>query len=113
MSKVIIAGGRDLVLTSDQITEAVAKSGFLVTQIVSGNAKGVDTSGENWANAHGIAVVLFPALWDLHGKAAGPIRNREMATFADCLIAFPGGPGTANMIATMKRLKKPVYVVKG
>lgn len=36
--------------------------------------------------------------WDRHGKAAGPMRNREMLDSGlDLLIAFPGGRGTAHM----------------
>ena len=110
--RVIIAGGRNYFPTIDEITIAVAKSGFKIGQVISGNAPGVDVCGERWAESHSIPVVLFPALWAKHGKKAGPIRNAEMAEFAEGLIAFPGGPGTTNMIANMKRLKKPIYIVE-
>jgi hypothetical protein len=44
--------------------------------------------------------MLFKADWDKHGKAAGPIRNQQMAQEADGLIAFWDGKsrGTKDMI---------------
>lgn len=40
------------------------------------------------------------AYWNLHGKAAGPIRNQLMLDKydPDLVIAFPGETGTANMV---------------
>lgn len=112
--KCIIAGGRNDHVSSDQITEAIAKAGYKVTEVISGAATGIDSDGEKWATAHSIPTTLFPALWDTHGKKAGPIRNKEMASYADCLIAFWNGksPGTKNMIDNMRRLKKPIYIVE-
>lgn len=46
----------------------------------------------------------FLALWALHGKAAGPIRNVQMMTALleedghHVVLAFPGGTGTADMV---------------
>ena len=56
---------------------------------------------------------LFPADWDKHGRAAGPIRNKQMADYADVLIAVWDGKsrGTKNMIDEMNKLMKPVYIV--
>jgi len=44
---------------------------------------------------------IFVADWKKHGRAAGPIRNREMVRLAAHLgvaacIAFPGGAGTED-----------------
>ena len=51
--------------------------------------------------------------WNKHGKAAGPIRNRQMAEYADCLIAVWDGKsrGTKNMIDEMNKLMKPVFLI--
>lgn len=110
--KVIIAGSRWL-QDPWYVEEAIKKSGFEITEAVSGTARGIDYVGEIWAEKHGIPIKQFSPDWDKYGKSAGPKRNGEMARYADALIAIPGnppGPGTANMISQMKLLNKPVYV---
>lgn len=56
---------------------------------------------------------MFPADWNKHGKAAGPILNAEMAEVADALIAFWDGKsrGTANMIQLAKDKGLKVAIV--
>ena len=68
--------------------------------IISGHAKGADSLGEKYAQERGLNVELHPADWSRHGRAAGPIRNAEMAATSNALIAFWDGKsrGTANMI---------------
>jgi hypothetical protein len=57
-------------------------------------------------------VSIFPADWKKYKRAAGHIRNKEMLDFGfDLLIAFPGGPGTTNMITITRGAGIPVYVV--
>jgi hypothetical protein len=82
--------------------------------IVSGGAHGADTLGEWYAHQRKIPVEKYPADWKQHGKAAGHIRNRQMAEVADCAIVFWDGEsrGSKNMIETMKQLGKPVRIVK-
>ena len=89
-----------------------------VTEIVSGEAYGMDKLGEQLAEKLGLKVVRFPAQWDLHGRAAGPIRNESMANYGDIAIVIMvqgGSGGSKNMIKNMKKLKKPVmaYEYKG
>lgn len=59
-----------------------------------------------------IPVKRFPADWDRHGRAAGPIRNCQMAQYADALIAIWDGKsrGTKNMIDEMNKCGKPVLI---
>ncbi len=113
--KVIVAGGRDFTNYA-LVEEAIKISGFEISQIVSGKAKGVDTLGEVWALANNVPVEAFPADWSQHGRAAGPIRNKQMAEYADALIAIWDGEskGTANMIqqARNKQLNVFIYLVK-
>ena len=68
--------------------------------IVSGHARGADSLGERFANELGFPVELHPAKWRLLGKAAGMVRNAEMAKCSDALIAFWDGEsrGTRHMI---------------
>jgi hypothetical protein len=74
-------------------------------EIVSGTARGADRLGEQYAKERGYAIKQFPADWKKHGKAGGPIRNQQMANYADALIAFWDGKsrGAKNMIELAKR----------
>ena len=102
--KTIIAGGRDYLLTPD---DWFYLYNLEITEVVSGGATGADEGGEEYANQHRIPVVRFPADWEKHGRAAGPIRNQQMADYADAVVLFPGGRGTNSMfkIATVAGLK--------
>lgn len=94
--RLIIAGGRDYKFTEtdkSQLDKLVGE----VTEVVSGGATGADREGEKWAAGWKIFVTQFPADWRTHGRAAGPIRNRAMAEYADAVALFPGGKGTENM----------------
>lgn len=75
-----------------------------ITEVVSGCARGVDLLGEAWAKGAGIPVTRFPAIWEVHGKAAGAIRNQQMAEYAKALVAIWDGksPGTKDMIRKAK-----------
>lgn len=80
-----------------------------VDEIVSGGALGVDRAGEHWADNMYIRKRVFSADWEKHGKAAGPIRNREMADYADFAVVVWDGQsrGSANMLDEMRRAAKP------
>ena len=111
--KVIIAGCRD-VHSISVIESAINRSGYRsrITEVVSGGASGVDLLGEEWAESNGVMIAVFPAKWGVHGKAAGPIRNREMANYADALIAVWDGcsRGTKSMIEEATRKSLRVFV---
>lgn len=117
--KLIIAGGRDfsdydlLKSNLDSILEKLSENNINLI-IICGMAKGADMCGWNWARDNNIPILEYPANWKLHGKAAGPIRNQEMAQVANGLIAFWNGTsrGTAHMINTMKDLRKDVCIIK-
>lgn len=111
---VIIAGTRhkvDPVILEDAIKE----SGYDITCVLSGanrsNKDSVDHHGERWAQGHGIDVRLFPAAWKHYGRAAGPMRNEEMAKAGEALIALPckHSTGTHDMIERARRHGLFVY----
>lgn len=116
MMRVIVCGGRDYadVECLFRHLDAFHKAQG-VSCVISGAARGADTLGEAWANARGVAVARFPANWELHGKSAGPIRNAQMLAEgrADAVYAFPGGAGTANMVAQAKAAGVPVWTTEG
>ena len=97
--KTIIAGSRNIT-DYNIVVEAVYASKFDITGIVSGRARGVDQLGEQYAKEHNLKIHEFPADWDKFGKSAGYIRNKEMAKYADVLIAIWDGKskGTKHMI---------------
>ena len=72
--------------------------------IISGMAKGVDSLAVDWAIVHWCNVEEYPANWKKYGKAAGFIRNKQMLVEGkpDVVLAFPGGRGTASMVALAK-----------
>lgn len=84
--KTIIAGSRSLT-DYEAIVRDVRESGFTITEVVSGRARGADSLGERWAQDNAIPLALFPADWDRHGRAAGPIRNGQIDEYADGIIA--------------------------
>jgi hypothetical protein len=111
--RTIIAGSRDLTNPS-LIDEAVNQANFLITEVISGAARGVDTNGERWARLNNIPVRRFPAEWAKHGKKAGYLRNEEMAANADALIAIWDGKsrGTKHMIDIATRLGLKVHIFR-
>lgn len=81
--------------------------------IVAGAARGADTMAKNYASKYGYEFYEIPADWNLKGKAAGIIRNVQMAEIADEIIAFWDGrsKGTAHMIgeALKRKIKLKVF----
>lgn len=116
--RLIIAGSRtvtDYQAVQDAVTAALETfddSDLWDMQVVSGGATGVDLLGECLAVEHGWSVVRYPADWKTHGRAAGPIRNRQMAEYADAAVIVMEGEsrGSMSMKAEMERLGKPVFV---
>ena len=94
--KLIVAGGRTVHLLPVEIAVLDALRP-VITEIVSGGAAGIDTDGEHWAKSSGVPVKQFVAKWQELGRKAGPIRNGEMASYADAVMLLPGGSGTENM----------------
>jgi len=115
--RVIIAGCRDFdeyALLKERCNHYLQEK--MVTHnviIVSGHASGADALGEKFAKEHGLPCETHPADWKSHGRAAGPIRNAEMAEVSDALIAFWDGqnPGTRSMIELARKKDLQVSVV--
>lgn len=100
--KLIIAGSRTF--TNYQALKEKADlmlHGQTDIIIVSGMAKeGADLLAVEYAEEKGYPLKPFYPDWNKYGKAAGPIRNQQMAEYADALLAFWDGksPGTNDMI---------------
>ena len=112
-----MCGGRDYADRAylfRRLDEIDADRGIAV--VISGTASGADTFGEEWAAARGREVERYPALWHRHGRAAGPIRNRQMLVEgrADLVIAFhpdiARSKGTADMVRQARKAGVEVIV---
>lgn len=66
--------------------------------------RGADRIARDEAERRGIKVEPYPALWEIHGAAAGPIRNQQMLDEGDPdeVIAFhdnlANSRGTRDMV---------------
>ena len=110
---------------ADRLTDALMQHSYAlsvtpeldgVTHLVSGGARGIDTLAERFAaseHGQGVEMVVFPAAWSTHGRAAGPLRNIEIHDDADACVAFPdeGSRGTAHTISLFEASGKPLIVI--
>ena len=87
--------------------------------VIEGGAKGADAHAGSWAKTNGVKHEQYPANWGKHGKAAGPIRNKQMLDEGkpDVVWAFVDKPlaesrGTHNMVLQAWDLGVPVRVVE-
>ncbi len=80
--------------------------------ILSGHCKGVDLMAEQYAMERNYGLEIFPAEWKKYGRAAGPIRNKQMVEKANVVIAFvcERAKGTKNLISHAKELGKRLFV---
>lgn len=110
-TKVIIYGSRTIV-NYRILLDALKKSNFEITEILSGGARGVDTLAIRYAKENDIPYKIYKADWNKYGKSAGPIRNKEMINNADALIAIWDGKsrGTADIIRRARRKGIRVFV---
>ena len=102
--------GLSLLLNNRPIAE-------FVTGDCSRGADQVPIMIEDWWGSSGYCchfeIRHFAARWNEWGRKAGPLRNEEMAKYADQLILIWDGksPGSRNMKENMQKLDKPVHEV--
>lgn len=114
-----ITGGRDwshVTELRDWLDKFHAK--FPITKLIHGGARGADKICGQWALDNNIEVVEMKADWNKHGRAAGPLRNRDMLAYAreiggSTLLAFPcvGSKGTFDMINICEKSGFKIYIV--
>ena len=106
----IVCGGRDYHNPGTIRAELAALPAG--STVVHGGARGADTEAAIIAAALGLVVEPWPADWQRYGRSAGPRRNGAMlAGGTDLVLAFPGGAGTADMVARARRTGVPVRLV--
>lgn len=108
--RVLVTGSRDWA-DKEHVAEALieaweqALEGEFPTLVSGACPTGADAIAEALAEEWGWPVERHPADWARHGKAAGPLRNREMVERgADVCLAFPLGVsrGTRGCMALAK-----------
>ncbi|WP_411877218.1 SLOG family protein [Vulcanococcus limneticus] len=117
----VAGGGRDLLWSPQQIAAALLArtSGQVVHGLLHGGTRGADRAIGRAARQLGWPSEVLPADWRRHGRAAGPIRNRQLlelaisravalnsaaAPVAVLVVAFPGGAGTASLVQQARRM---------
>lgn len=83
-----------------------------VTEIISGGAKGVDTSAKEYALSHGIKLTEFLPEYERYGRSAPLKRNIQIIEAADVVLAFWDGSsrGTKYVIDNCNKRNIPVIV---
>lgn len=108
----LVTGGRDF---ADRNLVWKILDHILFDELIHGGCPtGADYFADLWSRNRGHKRVrVFPAEWDKFGNRAGPIRNALMLEQGkpNLVVAFPGGPGTANMVQLAKQEKVPVLKV--
>lgn len=90
-----------------------------VSVLIEGEAPGADTLSRQWAESRGVPVEPYPAEWRKFGRAAGPIRNKQMLDEGqpDAVVAFhpalSESKGTRNMVSQAMKRDIPVTVYTG
>ena len=120
--KLAICGSRTFIFEHETILDLVGvfypgvKEDIIMkffTEIVSGGAKGIDSSAKILAEFLDVKFKCFPADWDKHGNSAGPIRNKEIADYSDELLLIWDGksPGSKNVKDQFLKQKKKVWEI--
>lgn len=111
----IIAGSRSIT-EYDCVVDAIESAPFTIETVISGGAKGVDSSGEEWARTNNIPIRKFsPDEFESEASERGIpaplVRNEKMASAGEALIAVWDGNsrGTQYMISCAESEGIPVY----
>ena len=114
--RILVCGDRNW--TDYPLIESVLKgitSSYLPECIIEGEAHGADSCALEAAMTLNLPVLKFRAKWELHGKAAGPIRNQEMldAGAPDLVLVFhddlPNSKGSKDMVRRARKKRIPVF----
>ena len=121
--KLIIAGSRTLTIENpcNFLRDIIVATTWPqpITEFVHG---GCPTGPDSWVQGMSELfeynkynnIRVFPAEWNKHGKKAGPLRNKEMAEYADALLLIWDGKsaGSKSMKKEMEKLGKLVIEIQ-
>lgn len=104
--KIAIVGSRSVTISD------IGKYLSGCDEIVSGGAKGVDSCAAEYAKKNGLKLTEFLPQYELYGRAAPIIRNKQIVDYADKLVIFWDGEskGTRSVIEYAKKTGKEYNV---
>lgn len=110
---------RDAPRVRDALLDWIVRNGWPKEHghvLISGDAKGADIYADAIGQLYGFTIERHPADWSTHGRAAGPIRNKEMLdSGVDYCIAFHddlgASKGTRDMVEKVERAGIPYTLV--
>lgn len=88
-----------------------------IDYIIEGEAHGADKLSAEIAHSLGIPVMDFPAMWDVYGRSAGPIRNQQMIDngMPTCALLFHDdithSRGTRDMMLRLQKHHIPFEII--
>ena len=116
MTRVLICGDRNW--TDFEAIHRHIKTLPKDSVIIQGMCRGADLMARSSALLHGLKVEDYPADWNKYGRAAGPIRNRQMLDEGKPDIVYAFHPniaeskGTKNMVNQAKKRGIEVIIVE-
>ncbi len=107
--KIAVVGSRVLCPDANELKMHLSEA----EEIVSGGAKGVDMCAADYARGAGIKLTEFLPRYDLYGRAAPLVRNKEIVDYADKIVVFWDGSskGTLSVIRYAEKTNKPCKIV--
>jgi hypothetical protein len=114
--RVLVCGSRDW---QDAAAIHNALERLRPAAVITGGCRGADSIAANWARAHEVQLLEMPADWRAFGRAAGPIRNRQMIEQGkpDLVLAFHANietsRGTRDMVKQAQAAGVRVQIVTG
>ncbi len=81
--------------------------------VVHGGCYGIDNLAGSIAKSLGLQTKIYPAEWNKYGRAAGPIRNKQMLVSENPTLVLAFHPnikdskGTKNMITQAYKYRDP------
>lgn len=66
--------------------------------VISGGARGVDSTAEKAARERGLEVIIYRPDWKKHGKRAGFLRNKKIVDKSDTIVAFWDGESKGTVL---------------
>ena len=82
-------------------------------EIVSGGALGVDCLAAEYAKNHGLKLTEFLPQYEIYGRGAPIVRNKQIVDYCDQIVAFWDGAskGTLSVIRYAQKIGKPCRII--